>query len=81
LINPYQEELDREQEIINRIKNSIIELPDFANTTEENKSLRIYAVLELAFDVTDDHQFIKEAFSEVSLTYVEKIRKNKDNGN
>jgi hypothetical protein len=54
-----------EQIVVDRIKNQILELPDFKEKTEENYMMRIYALIELAYEITPSLDFLDDVFNEV----------------
>ncbi len=54
-----------EQIIVDSIKNQILELQDFRERTEENEYMRIYALIELAFELTPSFSFLEDVFDEV----------------
>lgn len=65
-------ELERDQEIVDRIKEQIKLLPDFVTETEENRCMRCYALLEAAVDFAPDMSFIVDAMAEVESFYIDK---------
>ena len=58
-------EANEQQALVDSIKDQIKALPDFTTETEDNKYMRIYALLETAVDLTPNAGFLREAFGEM----------------
>lgn len=58
-------EANEQQALVDNIKAQIKALPDYTTETENNKYMRIYALLETAVDLTPNAGFLRDAFEEM----------------